>query len=189
MQQTLLHGQRPSFANMKRASPWQRAKVHTHREYDWRREVEQDEEGETYKRVSEIATDSWHREKKSHGSGVATITLHKNDDAQSQQWGMDGIINKTLAYPMSQSTVSLRYSGSFSSLKSLWGEENNTENDEVGKEEGRRPPKVAFFTSSVSYHQPVRECSPNFLYERLAKRDCPNQTPNCPFSRNVLFFL
>lgn len=58
------------------------------------------------------------------------------------------IIHKTLAYPMSQSTVSLRYSGSFSSLKSLWGEENNTENDEVGKE-GRRPPKVAFLFSQA----------------------------------------
>jgi len=65
---------------------------------------------------------------------------------------------------MSQSTVSLRYSGSFSSLKSLWGEENNTENDEVGKEEGRRPPKVAFFTSSARYYQPASQ--PTRVYQQ-----------------------
>jgi hypothetical protein len=92
------------------------------------------------------------------------LTLHKNDDAhKANNEGWMGIINKTLAYPMSQSTVSLRYSGSFSSLKS--GEENNTENDEVGKEEeGRRPPKVAFFTSTAT-SQPAVYCTvvENFL--------------------------
>jgi hypothetical protein len=87
VQQTLLHGQRPSFADMKRASPWQRAKVHTHTE-NMIEEVEQDEEGETYKRVSEIATDSWHREKKSHGSGEPRLrciktTTHK---ANNEGW-------------------------------------------------------------------------------------------------------
>ena len=70
---------------------------------------------------------------------------------------------------MSQSTVSLRYSGSFSSLKSLWGEENNTENDEVGKEEGRRPPKVAFFTSSARYYQPASQ--PECIYQQLNQGD------------------
>ena len=64
--------------------------------------------------------------------GAVSDYVAENDDAQSQEdWEIN--INETLAYPMSQSTVSLRYSGSFSSLKSLWGEENNTENDEVGR--------------------------------------------------------
>ena len=78
---------------------------------------------------------------------------------------------------MSQSTVSLRYSGSFSSLKSLWGEENNTENDEVGKEEGRRPPKVAFFTSSARYYQPASQ-STNQSIPAAAKPGRQQQSQN-----------
>lgn len=68
------------------------------------------------------------------------VAEKKNDDADKSS--KSRIINEALAYPMSQSTVSLRYSGSFSSLKSLWGEENNTENDEEGRTSGH--PRLLF---------------------------------------------
>lgn len=126
---------------------------YTHTEYDWRRKVEyDDDQGQLgiyiYLKLQPFLGTG--KMKRAWERCEPRLTLHKNDDAhKANNEGWMGIINKTLAYPMSQSTVSLRYSGSFSSLKS--GEENNTENDEVGKEEeGRRPPKVAFFTSTAT---------------------------------------
>lgn len=127
--------------------PRQRAKEHTKQTNDWTRKNVR-EQVDTFSKRNLQSNVSFCRQKgKATRIVEARLRCIKTDRHRTKA-SNERIIHKTLAYPMSQSTVSLRYSGSFSSLKSLWGEENNTENDEVGKE-GRRPPKVAFLFSQA----------------------------------------